>query len=76
VRLHTHVFMTTLLGIRKPTADEEKRGAEVVFIREGRTTTYEILACKCYESWEQWNAPTEVLGDNVNDIEQWRENQR
>lgn len=64
---------TRLVAVRKPTAAEAKRGAEVAFDREdddGREIT--ILACKCYESWEQWGAPTEILSDNVDAVERWR----
>jgi hypothetical protein len=66
---------TRLVSIRKPTAAEAKRGADVVFEREdaeGRTAT--ILACRCQESWEQWGANTEVLADNVSAVEHWRHN--
>jgi hypothetical protein len=64
---------TSLDGIRKPTAAEAKRGADVVFERsdaEGRE--YTILGCSCYESWEQWGQPAEVLSDNCDAIENWR----
>lgn len=64
--------MTTLICISKPTVSEKKRGAEVVFVREDKDNTYRVLGCKCCESWEQWGAPVSVLGDNVDDIEQWR----
>ena len=64
---------TKLVSIRKPTKAEEKRGADVVFEREdsdGRE--YTILGCKCYESWEQWGQPAEILSDNCDAIENWR----
>ena len=64
---------TKLVAVRKPTASEKKRGADVVFEREdseGREHT--ILACRCYESWEQWGAITEVLSDNIDAVERWR----
>ena len=64
---------TTLQSVRKPTAAEAKRGAEVAFDRQdsdGRE--YTVLACKCYESWEQWGAATEVLADNCDAVERWR----
>jgi hypothetical protein len=68
-----HSKETRLIATRNPNASERKSGAEIVFIREdwggGRHT---ILGCKCYESWEQWGASTEVLGDNVDTIEKWR----
>ncbi len=53
--------------------EEVNRGAEIVFIRENQNKTeFEIYGAKCYESWEQWGSSKEVLGDNVEDIEQWR----
>ena len=66
--------MTTILDtIRRPTPAERKRGAEVVFERSGRGRRYVILACKCYESWEQFGGvPSEILLDNVPAVERWR----
>ena len=64
---------SVLLGTRRPTLDERKRGAEIVFIRELNDVQYDILGCVLYESWEQWNAPTKILGDNVDDIQNWRD---
>ena len=65
---------TKLTGIRKATKAERKsRGAEVVFTWEdeqGREHT--IYGCTCYESWEQWGAPRDVLSDNCPSIERWR----
>ena len=64
---------TKLDTIRRPTPTERKRGAEVVFERSGGGRRYIILACKCYESWEQFGGvPSEVLSDNVPAVEQWR----
>lgn len=71
--------MTTskFIGTRKPTADEKKKGAEIVFIRETpQAATIEIYACKVYESWEQWNAPEDILRDNVNQVEKWRKSKK
>lgn len=64
----------SLLEIRRaPNPAEKRRGADIVFERtDTRGTRYVILACRCYESWEQWGAPTEILGDNVDDVEFWR----
>lgn len=68
--------LTQLVRTRAPTAAERKRGAEVVFERkdiDGRE--YVILACTCYESWEQFGGvPNEVLCDNVPAVEKWRRN--
>ena len=64
---------TRLITTRQPTVAESKRGAEVVFERRdvsGREFT--ILACACYESWEQWGAHNEALVDNVPAVERWR----
>lgn len=63
---------TKLVSIRKPTTAERKRGAEVVFERKEGRHTHTILACKCYESWEQWGAVPAVLSDNVSAVERWR----
>lgn len=66
-----HTKETTLQRVRKPTPAEAKRGADVVFERSGG---HVILACRCYEAWEQWGAPQDVLCDNVDAVEQWRRN--
>ena len=68
---------TFLVAMRSPTRAEKARGAEVVFVREdtdgGQAV---ILACSCYESWEQWGAQTSVLTDNLDDVEAWRRRPR
>lgn len=65
--------MTTKLStVRPPSRDERKRGADVVFERKEGARRYTIYACRCYESWEQWGAPDEVLADNVRAVELWR----
>jgi hypothetical protein len=64
---------TFLTGLRKPTAQEKERGAEVVFIRhDSDGKEFVILGSTCHESWEQWNQPTEILAENVDDIQEWR----
>ncbi len=64
---------TKLIEIRKPT--KEEKNAEIVFIRKDKSNKiHTIYGCKCYESWEQWGASKEILGDNVDDIEKWRRN--
>lgn len=64
---------TKLDAVRKPTPAEKKRGAEVAFDRsDDDGHDYTILACRCYESWEQWGAATEILCDNVDAVENWR----
>ena len=65
---------TKLISIRRPNLAERKRGAEVVFERKEGKQVYTIMACKCYESWEQWGAgvPREVFVDNVPAVERWR----
>lgn len=68
-----HSKQTKLVAVRQPNARERKSGAEVVFEREdedGRKAV--ILASRCYESWQQWGAITEVLADNVDAVERWR----
>jgi len=65
--------MTRLTQIREATAAEKKdHGAEVVFTRKEGVCEFTIFGCQSYESWEQWGAPKDVLGDNVDDIEKWR----
>jgi hypothetical protein len=64
---------TSLVATREPTAEEARRGAEIVFEREDEDgRQYTILASRCYESWEQWGEIAEVLSDNVPDVERWR----
>jgi hypothetical protein len=64
---------TKLFRVRRPNSEEKTRGAEVVFERiDSSNRVYEILACKCCESWEQWGQITEILGDNVDTVEAWR----
>ena len=71
-------MMTRLVQVREATLAEQKNeGAEVVFTRVkkaggGLQYTYTIYGCQCYESWMQWGTSTDVLGDNVDDIEAWR----
>ena len=66
---------TTLINQRKPTTQEcNQSNAEVIFERKDSTNrVYTIYGCVCYESWQQWGAPREILGDNVDDIERWRQ---
>ena len=62
---------------RKPDASERKRGAEIVFVRrDDADREHIILACRCYESWEQWGASRDILSDNVRAVEAWRHGAR
>ena len=65
---------TELIEVRKPTKEEkEKNHAEIIFIRKDRFgKEHTIYGCTCHESWEQWGEIREILGDNVDDIEAWR----
>lgn len=63
---------TKLIATVSPTKAERDRGAEVVFIRKDNRGTYRVLACECYEGWEQWGAEREVLSDNCSTVEHWR----
>lgn len=65
-----------LIETREPSQEEaEKNHAEVVFIRRDENGhEHTIFGGQCYESWEQWNATREILGDNVETIEAWRNN--
>jgi hypothetical protein len=65
---------TRLVEVRPPTPEEHKEhGGEVVFVRKDRREMHLIYASRCYEGWQQWGAPVEVLGDNVEDVERWRQ---
>jgi len=63
-----------LLEVRLPTAREKSlHGGDVVFVRQdAQGTIHYIHACKSYESYQQWNAPTSILGDNVGTVTAWR----
>lgn len=64
---------TKLIAVLEPSETQRTRGAEVVFLRRDDIgNLLEILACTCHESWEQWGQPTDVLADNVDDVELWR----
>lgn len=68
---------TKFLGNRKPTKEEQKKGAEVVFLREDKNgNIIDVYGSKCYESFQQWGAPLEVLQDNCKNIEDWRRKQK
>lgn len=67
---------TKFLGLRKPTKEEKNKGAEVVFLRKDfNGNVISVYGAKCYESFEQWGAPVEVLSDNCINIESWRKQQ-
>ena len=64
---------TKLINTREPDTEEQKKGAEIVFIRrDKRGNEYTIYGCKCNESWEQWGTWKLVLADYVEAIERWR----
>jgi hypothetical protein len=64
---------TNLTGLRKPTAQEKERGAEIVFIRhDSDGKEFVILGAVSRESWEEWIVQTEILFENVEDIQEWR----
>lgn len=65
-------YLATLLPT--PYEKEKQPAAEIVFIRRDNITgaLYTIYACQCYESYEQWNAPRDILADNVSYVQQWR----
>ena len=66
---------TKLINTREPDTEEQEKGAEIVFIRRDKNgNEHTIYGSKLFESWEQWGTVTEVLGDNVEDIERWRKN--
>lgn len=59
----------------EPTAAEKAKGAEVVFIYTVNGEEVKVYAATCYESFEQWGAPVEVLAENVDRVEAWRAGQ-
>lgn len=63
---------TILVAVRRPDEAEAKCGAEIIFERRDSLRSHTILAAKCYESWEQWGAYSEVLSENVRAVEAWR----
>lgn len=64
---------TKLIAVLEPSESQRTKGAEVVFLRRDDIgNLLEILACTCHESWEQWGQTTDVLADNVDDVELWR----
>lgn len=68
---------TKFLGLRKPTREEKSKGTEVVFLREDfNGNVIPVYGAKCYESFEQWGAPLEVLQDNCKNIDSWRKQQK
>lgn len=49
---------------------------EIQFLRQGEDgRQYDIRAATCYESWQQWGADKEILGENVEIVEAWRRGQ-
>ena len=69
--------VTKLVDVREP-SDEEKQGlgegADVVFVREDDSgRQYVIYGMVLYESYQQWGEGKEILGDNVDDIQEWRD---
>ena len=70
---------TRFLGVRKPTKQEKQEhgDCDLVFLREnGNGKEIKIfvdLPTKDY-GYFQWGADTDVLGDNVDDIENYIEN--
>jgi len=64
-------------GQQEPTQEEKKGGAEIVFtyVTGHDHAEVRIKACTCYESWEQWGATTEQLSENVERVENWRQEQ-
>ena len=66
----------TYKGTTEPTRAEAKGGAEIVFLyKDQYNNIVRVKACKCYESWEQWGAITDILSLNVNRVESWRNKQ-
>lgn len=67
---------TVCVAVRLPNRRERRDfGASVVFERRspGRGgERFTIYAAPCYESWQQWGAPKDVLWDNVPAVNAWR----
>lgn len=65
--------MSKLIEVRGPSAQEAEQGAEIVFVRvDGGVNAY-IKACWTDGSYQQWGAPTPILGDNVEAVRLWAE---
>lgn len=64
---------TEFVGIATPTPEEEAKGAEAIFIRRNKHTgqIHQIQGRTLYESYQQWGEETDILWDNVEDIENW-----
>lgn len=67
---------TECVAVRLPNHRERRdHGASIVFERRApgpRGERFTVYASVCYESWQQWGAPTNVLWDNVPAVNAWR----
>jgi hypothetical protein len=77
-----HSPRTELVARRAPTIDEAHRGADVVFDRrvpgKFRDGVVSVLAyfSPSNDSYTQYGADTDVLWDNVDDVEEWADEMR
>ena len=69
------MIKTKFLGVRKPTEKEVKyHSCDYVFMRENhKGDVLDIFVSKPYKDygWFQWGQSTEILCDNVNDLEEY-----
>ncbi|UTC29811.1 hypothetical protein BAJUN_01810 [Bajunvirus bajun] len=65
---------TKLIEVRGPTAEEAAAlGGDVVFVRRDRAgVETKIHASVSHESWSQWGADRDLLGENQEAVESWR----
>lgn len=65
-----------LIAVRAPNATESEAGAEIVFERVSDGVSAFIKASYCDGSYQQWGAPTPILGDNVEVVTRWADGMR
>lgn len=60
---------SVLVEVYRPTDDNGEIGFKRV---DERGDVHDIRASVCYESWQQWGADEQILGDNCDAVEAWR----
>lgn len=68
---------TKLIDVRGPSAAEAEDGAWIVFHRREPDGLEHFIKASYHEGgYQQWGAPTSVLGDNVSAVTLWAEGLR